>query len=104
MANNVDLAAAIETVRNAFYGRDVRQANQSGTAFCFDHSQGFEFVQHFFGPFVEVKVILRRQEIKNFNLDMTPAAPIQFLFLCRFDNSDEEIPVILCHLRSCVDE
>lgn len=26
MANNVDLAAAIETVRNAFYGRDVRQA------------------------------------------------------------------------------
>lgn len=66
---------------------------------------------------------------------MTPAAPIQFLFLCRFDNSDEEIPVrilrdfideyvsigpqadkfsatasrklfsvILCHLRSCVDE
>lgn len=26
MANKVDLAAAIETVRNAFYGRDVRQA------------------------------------------------------------------------------
>lgn len=26
MANNIDLAAAIETVRNAFYGRDVRQA------------------------------------------------------------------------------
>lgn len=26
MANNVNLAAAIETVRNAFYGRDVRQA------------------------------------------------------------------------------
>lgn len=26
MANNVDLTTAIETVRNAFYGRDVRQA------------------------------------------------------------------------------
>ena len=26
MANNIDLATAIETVRNAFYGRDVRQA------------------------------------------------------------------------------
>ena len=26
MANNVDLTAAIEIVRNAFYGRDVRQA------------------------------------------------------------------------------
>lgn len=26
MANNVDLTTAIETVKNAFYGRDVRQA------------------------------------------------------------------------------
>ena len=26
MANNVDLTTAIETVINAFYGRDVRQA------------------------------------------------------------------------------
>lgn len=26
MANNVDLTTEIETVRNAFYGRDVRQA------------------------------------------------------------------------------
>ena len=26
MANNVDLTTAIETVQNAFYGRDVRQA------------------------------------------------------------------------------
>ena len=45
---------------------------------------------------------MKNKEIKNFNLDMTPAAPIQFLFLCRFDNSDEEIPVRI--LRDFVDE
>ena len=33
---------------------------------------------------------------------MTPAAPIQFLFLCRFDNSNEEISVRI--LRDFIDE
>ena len=68
----------------------------------FVNRKGFEFVEHGFGPCVEFQVILRRHKIKDFELDSSSAAAVQFLFLGRVDYPDEEVPVRI--FRNLVDE
>lgn len=82
-------------------GSLVRQADRPGLLIRFFHGQRFELVVHFFGPGVELHILLRFQEVQDFDLDRPFPAAVQVGFLARFDDADEELAVGV--LRDFVD-